>query len=89
MYKYLNQATLGFHNDDTGSTSTDGLAFGIDANEEAFLLNFESGKKILIGTEGSADFVIESNGDINVDSGGLYYDESTSFVGIGTTSACQ
>lgn len=75
-------------NDNTGTTTSDGLLLGIDNNDNAWVYNYEDGDVVLGNTAGRV--TVKSTGDINlgatkVGSSGVVFSELREITG--TTSA--
>jgi hypothetical protein len=67
----------------TGSASTPGLFFSGDANTGIYSPGAD---QVAISTNGVQRINIEADGDINIDSGGVFYDATNNRLAIGTTS---
>ncbi len=54
------------HNNDSGNGLSDGLFIGLDALENGFLYNNETGGELHLGTENSSDLVINASGHVGI-----------------------
>jgi len=75
---------LQFVNDTTGTTDADGSLL-YQAGNDFYIDNAEAGS-VVISTNGTQRLLIEADGDINIDSGGVFYDATNNRLAIGVTS---
>jgi|DEB0MinimDraft_10_1074344.scaffolds.fasta_scaffold01674_7 hypothetical protein len=67
---HLNEATSGSNylhitNSTTGTTSTDGLIFGIDGSEQGYIWHYEA-KNFILGTNNTERMRIDSSGNVGI-----------------------
>jgi hypothetical protein len=66
-----------------GSVAAPSLIFGADVNSGIYSPGAD---QVAISTGGTQRLLIEADGDINIDSGGVFYDATNNRLAIGTTS---
>ena len=67
----------------SGTEALPGIAFDGDPNTGIYRPGAD---QVAISTNGTGRLLIDSDGDINIDSGGVFYDATNNRLGIGTTS---
>jgi len=92
---HLNESSSGSNyihitNTTTGTTSTDGIIFGIDGSEDGYVWHYES-KDLILGTNNQQAIRIGNNGTVRFyeDTGTtpkFLWDPASETLGVGTTS---